>query len=431
MKTKTLSLLVAVAMLILPGSVSTVSAQFYLINFLGTGAADHVDSVRINNITKETTLLMDGNDTLLLAGTIGVESGLRERQFQVRVIPNPAVAEAVVTFAVTATGKYYIELLNAGGQKVLETQRHLVPGYHSFRIGGLQTGTYFFRVHQHDALIATGNMIFVNAPGSNPYMHYHGSETTAKLPDEKKSDRNIVTMLYTHGDLLHFICYADYHAVVIPHVATQSTTFTAHFQPCIDGDGNHYPIVYIGTQAWMVRNLKTTSYSDGTPIPIETNNSAWVALTTGAYCWYDNNIGNKHSYGALYNWYATNPATNGGKNLCPEGWRVPSDDEWTIMTNHFGGTTGTGGKLKETGFIYWNPPNTGATNEAGFMSRGAGSRVWNGAFEFKHEYGYFWTATEWEHPFAWLRHTWRLSANVARGTINKLNGFSIRCIKDQ
>ncbi len=100
-----------------------------------------------------------------------------------------------------------------------------------------------------------------------------------------------------------------------------------------DIDGNTYNTVLIGTQCWMKENLKTTTYANGTPIPNVTDNTAWQNLTTGAYAWYENEIGWKDSYGALYNWYTTVDA-NG---LCPTGWHVPAQSEWTDLTNHIGG----------------------------------------------------------------------------------------------
>jgi uncharacterized protein (TIGR02145 family) len=113
-----------------------------------------------------------------------------------------------------------------------------------------------------------------------------------------------------------------------------------------DADGNVYTSVIVGTQTWMVENLKTTKYNDGSTIHFVTDDTEWLNSTSGAYCWYNNTIANKDLYGALYNWYAidNNPASsnksNGGKNVCPVGWHVPSQTDWTtlvsyLMTNGF------------------------------------------------------------------------------------------------
>ncbi|MBI5010148.1 MAG: fibrobacter succinogenes major paralogous domain-containing protein, partial [Bacteroidia bacterium] len=131
-----------------------------------------------------------------------------------------------------------------------------------------------------------------------------------------------------------------------------------------DIDGNVYQTVTIGTQVWMKENLKTTKLNDGIALPNVIDNAAWAALTTTGYCWYNNDATTyKSTYGALYNWYAVNT----GK-LCPIGWHVPSDDEWTLLTTFRGGYSVAGGKLKETGTLHWTSPNTGATNETGFTA---------------------------------------------------------------
>jgi len=123
-----------------------------------------------------------------------------------------------------------------------------------------------------------------------------------------------------------------------------------------DIDGNYYKTIQIGSQIWMAENLKTTRYNDGSNIPLVTDNTAWSNLTTPGYCWYNNDAATyKNVYGALYNWYAVNT----GK-LCPSGWHVPSEYEWTLLVNYLGGVYAAGGKLKETGTTHWYSPNAGA-----------------------------------------------------------------------
>ena len=118
----------------------------------------------------------------------------------------------------------------------------------------------------------------------------------------------------------------------------------------IDKDGNIYKIVTVGTQVWMAENLKTTKYSNGDQIPNETDSLQWLNLSGGAYCWYNNMASTfKNNFGALYNWYAVQDS----RNLCPTGWHVPSDTEWTILTNYLGGGSAAGGQLKETGTNHW------------------------------------------------------------------------------
>lgn len=190
-----------------------------------------------------------------------------------------------------------------------------------------------------------------------------------------------------------------------------------------DIDGNIYHTVIIGTQVWMVENLKTTKYNDGTPIPNVIDDSSWLALTTAAYCWYDNDIGHKKDYGALYNWHAV----NSGK-LCPEGWHVPSKAEWTTLGEYLGGLTIAGGKMKEAGTSHWGLlSNPAATNESGFTALPGG--IHSSGFIGIGYHGVWWSSTKNEYgPFCYmLGHD-----HVALTYINSLaeRGMSVRCIKD-
>lgn len=190
-----------------------------------------------------------------------------------------------------------------------------------------------------------------------------------------------------------------------------------------DIDGNSYDIIRIGNQWWMAENLKTTTYNDGTTIPNVSNDSEWKFLNTPAYCWYDNNISNKETYGALYNWYTVN--TN---KLCPEGWHIPTNEEWLILINYLGGSDLAGGKLKETGTTHWKSPNTGATNSSGFTALPGGYR--DDFFKSLGEGARFWSATESSANTATIKSLGYGHEVIASGQFYKNNGFSIRCIKN-
>ena len=143
----------------------------------------------------------------------------------------------------------------------------------------------------------------------------------------------------------------------------------------------------------MAGNLKTVKYNDGTDIPLVTDKTAWGALTTPGYCWLNNDKAtNKDTYGALYNYYVVDPAANGGKNVCPTGWKVPTNDEWTALTTNLNGEAGAGGKLKEAGTAHWQTPNTAATNETGFQLFRLAAVVY-GAFGLIGTGTSFWTST--------------------------------------
>lgn len=208
-----------------------------------------------------------------------------------------------------------------------------------------------------------------------------------------------------------------------------------------DIDGNVYKTVKIGNQWWMAENLSVTHLRDGKIIPKVTNNSVlllgtgttgWDGLTTPAYCWYKNNKSvYGQTYGALYNWYTVNT----GK-LCPTGWHVPSDAEWTNLTDYLGGPDLAGGKLKEAGTLHWIAPNTGATDTTGFTAFPGGKRGSEGVFYYIGYMGYWWSSTAIDARNAVYRNVRWDDGKVNEDdntpdSKSKENGFSVRCVKDK
>jgi len=206
------------------------------------------------------------------------------------------------------------------------------------------------------------------------------------------------------------------------------------FKTCTiaDIDGNGYNTVTIGTQVWMTENLKTIKYNDGTSIPLVTDYTSWQqVLSAPAYCWYNNDeLTFKDAYGVLYNWYAVDDSSNGGKNVCPIGWHVPTDEEWTTLTTYLGGESVAGGKLKETGTTHWLSPNTGATNETGFTALPSGYRYPNGLFSIVGTYGGWWSSSKDSTSFAYYRLIYSDFRSVHRVNTDKQFGFSVRCLQD-
>ena len=194
---------------------------------------------------------------------------------------------------------------------------------------------------------------------------------------------------------------------------------------CIDIDGNVYRTVKIGDQWWMAENLKVTHYRNGDPIPNVTSNTEWENLSTGASCVYRNDESNVSTYGRLYNWFAVHDS----RNIAPEGWHVPNDEEWQILIDYLGGESVAGGKMKEQGFEHWFSPNTGATNESGFTALPGGYRCRSGHFYTMGYYANFWSTTEYSSGHAWYRTLGYNYSEVTRSNLNKRFGFSIRCIR--
>jgi uncharacterized protein (TIGR02145 family) len=241
-----------------------------------------------------------------------------------------------------------------------------------------------------------------------------------------KSTLATIDMPFAEGDQLRYTSFSGPYSTIITEVPTGNKTVTFNFAACRDGDGNNYTIVTIGTQTWMVENLKTTKYSDGTPIPLVTG-SQWADYIFPAYCWYNNDsVTYNTPYGALYNWYAvTSP-----NKLAPKGWHIPSTDELAILTDNYGGEMVAGDKLKESGTIHWKSPNIGATNESGFTALPGGLRRNDGPFFDINKYGIWWSSTYYMQYQAWQ---WTMAydmENAHQVASSTSNGLSVRCIRN-
>ena len=218
-----------------------------------------------------------------------------------------------------------------------------------------------------------------------------------------------------------------------------------------DVDGNPYETVSIGTQCWMKTNLKVTKYNDGTLIGDSTNSTwgtAMIGASTGHYVsavTLSNYVG---TYGYLYNWYAVNDS----RKLCPAGWHVPTDAEWTIMiqtldpsqvvnstnvSTFFGAQSSTAGTVMKsavtnTSFgvgLEWDPGSPG-TNTSGFSGLPGGARIGTGTFNPIRSLAFFWSATENGSTNAWFRVLFNNNGTVDRGHGNKTLGASVRCLRD-
>lgn len=194
-----------------------------------------------------------------------------------------------------------------------------------------------------------------------------------------------------------------------------------------DIDGNGYHTVTIGTQVWMVENLKVTRYRDGTAIPCVLNEDEWSTLVTGAYCLPEReSSAYKDTYGLLYNFHAVSDSCG----LCPEGWHVPTATEWRTLIDYLGGTDVAGGKMKETSSGLWKVSVRGATNESGFSGLPAGGRGRLGSVGEVGNYATWWSSTSYDSIYAWHWGLHPDKNSIRSNPGHTSSGFSVRCIKD-
>ena len=180
--------------------------------------------------------------------------------------------------------------------------------------------------------------------------------------------------------------------------------------------------IKIGTQTWTTKNLDVTKYRNGDAIPQVQDKNAWAKLKTGAWCYYENNTANGTTYGKLYNWFAVNDT----RGLAPKGYHIPTDAEWTILTDNLGDEAGT--KMKSTSG--WDNNGNG-TNTSGFAGLPGGFRLNDEDFGYIGANGVWWSSSEKNPDNAWYRDLGYSDGNVGRDYLtNKQNGYSVRCLRD-
>jgi hypothetical protein len=189
---------------------------------------------------------------------------------------------------------------------------------------------------------------------------------------------------------------------------------------------NSQNTVKIGNQTWTTKNLDVSKYRNGDEIPHVNDPLSWSRLTYGAWCYYENVDSNVTTYGKLYNLYAVLDP----RGLAPAGFHIPSDKDWTTLTDYLGGKEEAGVKMKEAGSTHWPRPNTGATNSSGFTGLPGGYRDDNGSFFSMGVNGFWWSSTEGFTYFAWNRYPDNLYGLVGRDFGYKSYGMSIRCVAD-
>ena len=219
-----------------------------------------------------------------------------------------------------------------------------------------------------------------------------------------------------------------------------------------DIDGNSYKTIEIGEQNWMAENLKVTQYADGTAVPLVADDAQWTSLgiSDRAYCWYDNKSEYSDTTGVLYSWAgamngsaSVNDTTTRVQGVCPDGWHLPSDEEWKEMEMEMGMSqaaadkyewrgTYEGGDLKELGFSHWENPNLACSNSSGFTALPGGFRSNTGVYYGLGQYATFWSATEKAGSSTiWYRALNFDKSNVYRYYVQGNRGASVRCVEDR
>jgi uncharacterized protein (TIGR02145 family) len=411
------------------------NAQNYLISFAGTGSSTSVSTVKVENLTKATTLTLNGNDVLRLTVATVVKQSEDTHTSRLKIYPNPMVENSTLEIFPVVEGDAVVTICDMTGKKLTQIQCYLETTGQDFKISGLNNGLYLINV-QGKGYQLSGKLISYG--NYNGKINFERVSVNTKYIDKKASEKtdskgmlSTVDMEYSTGDILKFTATSGDYSTVNTFIPVSDSQVTFNFLPCADGDNNNYSVVQIGTQIWMAENLRTTKYNDGAVIPLITDINAWAVLTTPGYCWYNNDEATfKNTYGGLYNWYVTDISSNGGKEVCPTGWHLPSDAEWTTLSTFLGGESIAGGKMKETGTTHWASPNSDATNESGFTSIPGGSRYFDGTFDLLGQYSQWWSSSEFSIDNSWFRYLAVDNGSVTRISDSKQYGLSLRCFRE-
>jgi len=208
-------------------------------------------------------------------------------------------------------------------------------------------------------------------------------------------------------------------------ILSETGLLNSHFDGFVkDTEGKSYPVIKVGSQVWMAKNLSTSHYQNGDNITLANNASTWTSLVTGGYCYYNSDTNNIDFYGKLYNFLAITDS----RNVCPSGWRLPTIEDWVSLRTFLGGVGAAGEKMKEPGV--WQFCSLMTTNSSGFTGVPGGCCSYTGVFGSLGDYGLWWSSTSIDSDNAWYINLYSQGSEMQAISGNKKYGFSVRCIKD-
>jgi uncharacterized protein (TIGR02145 family) len=407
----------------------TANAQNYFITFTGSGAANTVDSVKVENLRTGDFLTMKGSDILHLTGTVGISASEYDKPGKLKIYPNPMKDYSRLEIFPSSAGDAVITVFDMTGRQLSETQNYLDKSRNEFRLSGLKNGFYLINVSGNNYRYSGKLLVAGQSDGT---LCIERVSNNSELIDERTSETGkegscMVPML--DGDRIKYTGYSGNYGTVVTDTPSKDGTVVFAFIPCEDGI-HHYLIVKIGTQIWMAENLKTTKYNNGDLIGTTTPATLDIhSETNPKYQWVcDGNESNLAIYGRLYTWYAITD----GRKVCPTGWHIPNNTEWAELINYLDGAGSAGSKLKEVGTRHWFSQNEDAIDEYGFTALPGGDKNWDGTFQSIGISGYWWSSSAegTDNYYAWYQAL-RFNESLIKSLYNwDFYAFSVRCVKD-
>lgn len=423
-------------------------AQLVTLTFTAKYNNSHIDldSIYIQNLTQGGSIMLYYPDTVFVLGPSSVSENHGFSGLYVKpAYPNPFEFSSNIEIFISKQEKVVLRAFDLTGKQMSAYESSLPRGWHSFSFVSGNNTMSLMSVETNSGKELL-KMVGTGTSEGTAYITYNGMNA------DRFFHRELQTFFpWDMGDNLRYTGFAT----IDPNTPGTSTiesdpifdaTMTFYIQrgiSCVeepfvtDIDGNVYQTVRIGDQCWMAENLRTSKYSNFDDVPFAGNAAEWAALTGPGHCWFNYGMFVNDSafyaetYGLLYNWYAVDPASNGNRNICPDGWHVPSHSEWLTMVNHLGGSNVAGGKLKESGTLYWNAPNTGATNETGFSALPSGVRNPDGGYaDFLGTNGHWWTTSPYNTDNGLFSGMGHATSSILLSNMNKKLGMAIRCVRD-
>lgn len=416
-------------------------AQNYLIDFAGSGANKKVDSVKIENLSQCSSLIISGGDILNLTSQTNIEESDIQNFHGLKVFPNPSSGKISLVFELKSDNMVHFKLYDLSGKEMFYKSQFMKEGKNNIILDGIQRGIYLLKI-ESSYFLYSAKLISIAETQSNVSLSINESsnldyELKSKIPNEINS---IKGMQFKSGDTLKLTGKSGNFRTVSMLFPKQSQTVIFNFVDCSDADSNHYAVIQIGSQIWMAENLKTTKYLDGSAIANVKDSATWASTKNGAYCNYRNLPEEGEYYGRLYNYYAI--ADN--RIISPKGWHVATNAEWNIMekfvdatvdTLAIGGTgTKIGRMLKEGCSTRWQyMDSTSGKNSFGFNALCTNFRNATGAWSLapsdNHDDG-FWTSTPYNSNMAWGKSFRWCYSDIYSIFMFSREGQSVRCIKD-
>ena len=423
------------------------NAQPYFINFAGDG----LSSVKVENLSSGLIVTLNTGDVLQLTGTTNIFKVNSQNSSDIKIYPNPMTDKSTMEILPPLSGDVIISIFDMTGKTLTQLKRYLENFKYEFTLSGLEFGLYIVNIQGHGYQFSQKLLSkrISNGKVMSAQIIYNNFSTTVKK--EIKNSKGFmanVDMAYNNGERLKYTAVSGNNRTVLTDIPSSNKTVTFTFIECKDGQDNYYPVVQINTQLWMAENLKTTTYRNGVSIgttsPFDKDISG---ESTPSYQWaYDGNETNVAIYGRLYTWYAVTD----NRNLCPTGWHIPTDAEWSTLENNliengynYDGTTTINKVAKALASTSLWQSNTGngtvgnidypfIRNAVGFSGLPGGDRNVNGVFGFSGIYGNWWSSTEnsLNIPCAWLRYMDYSQTKTYREDGSKQLGYSVRCLRD-